>query len=262
MAVLAKPLVLVMYGAQWTESAEVLSVLAVYGAISIVCVLFANMLASIGRARLLLVLQLVWIGTLLPAMALGVIRDGIMGASLAHVFVIALIVLPAYVAALRKATGVHVLALVRAVAPALLGAIAAGLAARAVTSQFGAPVVQLLAGAAAGGVTYLIALAPQAVALANRGFSSKRGARIVRAYSIAGRMVGLPSQVQPKHSKRGAEQAPPYSPSPRYGRSSSYAYSPQFVSGQEAALQLLLSMSVRAASAAVKDPADGAGVAD
>ncbi len=262
MAVLSKPLVLVMYGAQWTASAKVLSVLAAYGAMSIICVLFANMLASIGRTRLLLVLQLVWIGTLLPTMALGVIRDGIVGASLAHVFVIGLVVLPAYVIALRKTTGIHIRTLIGAAAPALLGATAAALAAHAVMSQIDIPLVQLLAGGATGGIVYLIVLAPQAVALVNRGFSSTRGARITRAYSIAARVVGLPSEIQPRHSKRGAEQSAPYTPSPRYPPSPGNVYSAQLASSQDAALQLLLSLSLRAVSRAADNPVIGAGVAD
>src|SRR5262249_28475573 len=39
----SRPLVLTLYGSQWTASAEVLSILAAYGAVSIFCVLFANM---------------------------------------------------------------------------------------------------------------------------------------------------------------------------------------------------------------------------
>src|SRR5260370_29181307 len=167
-----------------------------------ICVLFANMLASIGRTKLLLVLQLVWLGALLPAMALGVKRDGIMGGSLAHVFVIGLIVLPAYVIALKRTTGVCIMNLVKAVIPALLGATAACLSARRVAYQFDIPLVQLVVGGAVGGVVYVTILAPQAVALLNRGFPSTGARRIVRAYNLAARTVGLPSEVQPRHSKR------------------------------------------------------------
>ena len=69
---LARPLVLTLYGAKWAASANVLVVLSLYGAVSIVCLLFANMLTSFGRTKFLLLLQLIWIGALVPAMALGV----------------------------------------------------------------------------------------------------------------------------------------------------------------------------------------------
>ena len=53
MMALARPLVLTLYGAKWAASAEVLSILSLYGAISIICVLFANMLTSLGKAKFL-----------------------------------------------------------------------------------------------------------------------------------------------------------------------------------------------------------------
>ena len=86
--VLARPLVLVLYGAKWLASASVLPVLVLYGLISIICVLFANMLVSVGKSKAVLVIQLVWLAELVPAMALGVRRDGILGAAIAHVIVI------------------------------------------------------------------------------------------------------------------------------------------------------------------------------
>src|SRR5579872_6687441 len=106
MIALARPLVLTLYGTKWAAAAEVLSILALYGGISIVCVLFANMLTSLGKAKFILILQLIWLGALIPAMAFGVHRNGIVGAAFAHIAVIGPLVLPSYVLALRRATGV------------------------------------------------------------------------------------------------------------------------------------------------------------
>ena len=61
---LARPIVLTLYGAKWTASVQPLAILAVYGAISIICVLFANILASMGRAKFILIVQLVWLACL------------------------------------------------------------------------------------------------------------------------------------------------------------------------------------------------------
>ena len=139
MLALASPLVLTVYGEKWAASANVLEILAIYGVVFIVCLLFANMLAGLGRTKFLFVLQLIWIGTLVPAMVLGVHKDGILGAAYAHVAVIVPIVLPCYLFALKRVTGVSFAALGRAATPALLASSAAALAARGVASQFNSP---------------------------------------------------------------------------------------------------------------------------
>jgi PST family polysaccharide transporter len=46
---LARPLVLTLYGAKWATSANVLIVLSIYGAVSVVCLLIANMFTALGR---------------------------------------------------------------------------------------------------------------------------------------------------------------------------------------------------------------------
>ncbi|MBV9448228.1 MAG: oligosaccharide flippase family protein [Streptosporangiaceae bacterium] len=174
--VLASPLVLTLYGAKWARSAEVLSILSLYGAISIICVLFANMLTSLGRARLILLVQLLWLGALVPAMAFGVHRDGIVGAAFAHIAIIGPLVLPCYVFVLRRATGVRLFTLGKAIAPPLLAAVVAAAAARGAASQFTRPLEQLVLGGMAGGLIYVLAVAPQAVAL----LGAERAAKILR----------------------------------------------------------------------------------
>ena len=84
------------------------------------------MLTALGRTNSYWSFGSIWIGTLVPAMALGMHRDG-MGAAYAHVAVIAPIVLPSYLLALKHVTGVRVLGLGRAALPALLAASAAAL---------------------------------------------------------------------------------------------------------------------------------------
>ena len=198
---LARPLVLTLYGAKWAESANVLSVLSLYGAISIICVLFANMIASLGRTRFILVVQLVWLGTLVPAMALGVHERGIVGAALAHIAVIGPIVLPSYLIALKKATNVHLTALMRAALPAILAGTAAALAARSVASQFAIPFLQLVAGAAAGGLIYLVLTAPQAIVLLSPEQSTKGPLLLIlRGYGGIARFLRLPIRTIPRVS--------------------------------------------------------------
>jgi PST family polysaccharide transporter len=197
--VLARPLVLTLYGAKWAASATPLSILSLYGAVFIVCLLFANMLTALGRTKFLLALQIIWIGTLVPAMALGVHKDGIVGAAYAHVAVIAPIVLPSYLLALKRVTGVRILALAKAVLPALLASSAAALAAWAAAAQLGTPLAQLIVGAAAGGLTYALFAGPQVASLLGRG---KIAQRILSFYGAAARLVGLPADGRAKHSAR------------------------------------------------------------
>jgi PST family polysaccharide transporter len=191
--VLARPLVYTLYGPKWAASVEVLSILSLYGAISIICILFANILASLGKAKLTLVVQLVWISALVPAMALGVRRDGIVGAAIAHIFVIAPLVLPSYLFALKKVAGVRFAALGKAVFPPLLAASAAALAARSTAAQFVSPPAQLVSGLAVGGLVYLVAAAPQAVGLLSQKQTEKlRTLRLFRLFETVARTVRLP----------------------------------------------------------------------
>lgn len=194
---LARPIVLALYGAKWAAAANVLAILSVYGAVFVPCLLFANMLAAFGRTRFLFVLQLIWIGTLVPAMALGVHKDGIVGAAYAHVAVILPIVLPSYLLVLKRVTGVRFTALGKAVLPAVLASSAAALAARGVASQLSSPLAQLTAGLAIGAVIYIICAGRQVVAL----FVPKQLAeRLLRVHGTAAHLIGLRSDGRPRQS--------------------------------------------------------------
>jgi lipopolysaccharide exporter len=199
MIALARPLVLTLYGAKWAASADVLAILAIYSLVSMVCLLFANMLTSFGRTKFLLVLQLIWIGTLIPAMVLGVHKNGIIGAAYAHVAVILPIVLPTYLLALKRVTGVRLTALGRAALSPFLASSAAALAARGVASQLSNPLAQLIAGLAAGGVVYVICAGRQAIAVFGQGRAAERA---LRFYNTAARLVGLPTGGRAKHAAR------------------------------------------------------------
>jgi lipopolysaccharide exporter len=204
MIALAHPLVLTVYGAKWAGVANVLMILAVYSAAFMVCLLFANMLTGLGATRLLLILQLIWIGTLVPAMVLGVHRDGIMGAAYAHVAVIVPIVLPSYLLAIKRVTHIRLTALGKAAMPALGASAVAAVAAYAAASRFSSPLAQLIAGLAAGGVVYFICAGRQAIAIFARG---KAAERILGFYGTAARLVGLPADGRARHSARYAGHA-------------------------------------------------------
>jgi len=190
---LARPLVLTLYGARWGAAVEVLSILSFYGAVSIICILFANMLTSLGKAKFTLFVQLLWLGALVPAMALGVHRNGIVGAALAHIAVIGPLVLPSYLIALKRATGIRFATLGKAVLPPLLAASAAAVAARITASQLASPLLQLVTGLALGGLIYLLAVAPLGLALLSQEQAAKlRRLRFFRFHDSVARLMRLP----------------------------------------------------------------------
>ncbi len=188
MIALAHPLIVTLYGAKWAASANVLVLLSVYAAVSMVCLLFINIIIAFGQTKILLLLQLIWLGTLIPAMALGVHKDGIIGAAYAHISVIIPIVLPSYLLVLKRVTRASLAALAKAALPALLASSAAALTAHAVASQLNRPLAQLAAGLAAGGVVYLICAGQSAVAIFGRGQAAER---VLNFYRGAARRAGL-----------------------------------------------------------------------
>ncbi len=257
--VLARPLILTLYGDKWAASAEVLSILSLYGAVSIICSLFANILASLGRTRFLLGVQLIWLAFLFPAMIAGVNSDGIVGAAVAHIVIIVPIVLPSYLFALNRTTEVRFIPLAKAIMPALLASLAAALVAGFTAAQFTDPLVQLISGAISGGFVYLIAIAPLGITLLNRGAANKgRAMRIVGFYENAARMVGLRVAGRPKHHAGGGGQQMQLAPASA-GESAEAERSPtapiETASAESAesaasALALLLSLAKPLAAAA------------
>jgi lipopolysaccharide exporter len=201
---LSRPLVLTFYGAKWASSVDVLAILAIYGAASVMCALCTNVLAGLGLSRLLFIVQLGWLGALIPAMIIGVRMGGIFGAAVAHVLVIGVVVLPCYLLVLKRTTRVGITASFRAVLPPLVASSAAGLAASVVAGEFAIPVIQLIAGLVVGSLVYLAAVAPQAIDLLIRSRAGRPQAmRILRLHHRTTRLVGLTGCLPAKHSRRG-----------------------------------------------------------
>ena len=204
MAILARPFVLTLYGGRWASAAPVLSILAGYGMISVVGVLFSNMLAALGYSKFVLAVQLIWLAALVPAMAIGVHEDGIVGAAVAHIVVIGPVVLPCYVFALKRATGVRMSLLAWAAFPPLVAAAAAAGLAWYVASRFDSPAIQLMTGVAAGGSLYAVMMVPQLIVLLMRGHPiPPRVKKVLVPYYRTGRTIGLPVGAPPQHRRPG-----------------------------------------------------------
>jgi lipopolysaccharide exporter len=200
-SVLARPLVLTLYGNRWASSATVLSILSFYGLIAISGVLFSNMLAALGRSKFVLAVQLIWLVGLFPAMWIGVHEDGIAGAAIAHIVIIGPVVLPCYLIALKRATGVRMSLLAKAAFPSLAVAVIAAFLAWYAASRFESPLIQLTAGMAAGGSLYVVLMVPQLISLVMRGRAMPpKAKKILVTYNRTGRTLGLPVGPLPRHA--------------------------------------------------------------
>jgi lipopolysaccharide exporter len=167
--VLARPVILTLYGGRWTGAVPVLRILCVYGLIAVLGMLFASMLTALGKPKSVLVIQLVWLFGLFPAMAIGVHEGGIVGAAVAHIVIICPIVLPCYFVAIKRATGIRLKVLADAAAGPLVASLKAAAVAWLAAGLFNSPALQLVAGMGFGGACYLLLTAPQLVRVLWRG---------------------------------------------------------------------------------------------
>lgn len=201
--VLARPIILTLYGARWEAAASPLRILSLYGLVSILCMLYASMLAALGKSGFVLAVQFVWLITLIPAMAIGVHDRGIVGAASAHIVVVVPIVLPCYLFALKRATGVRLVSLIKASLPSIVAAAIAAFIAWLVMTMLHSPLSELVLGGAAGGLFYGVVMLPQIIVVLGREkINNRRVQRLVRAYYNLARSLGLRIGPPPRHAAR------------------------------------------------------------
>ena len=99
----AVPLIGFLYGTRWLPAAQPLMWLALAGGARILLRLAYDYLVVLAQTRLLLFIQLLWLVGLIPSLIVATRADGIDGAALATMGVTLLVVMPCYIAALRKA---------------------------------------------------------------------------------------------------------------------------------------------------------------
>lgn len=157
---LAAPLILTLFGDKWSEAAPVLAVLSVYGVLYTFSLLLVSVLVAAGRTGRLLAIQLMWISALVPAMVIGVQFWSLEGVAWAHVLTIGCLALPAYVFFVLRVAAISLAEFTRSVARPIAAAMAAGGVAWLVSRCFGPSWAALIAGGLAGGLTYLVVVAP------------------------------------------------------------------------------------------------------
>jgi lipopolysaccharide exporter len=159
LAVLAAPLVEVLYGPRWLPAAAALAGLGVFGAVRVVLDVVVSYLVAHGATYAVLLVQVVWLASLTPAMAVAVARYGLPGAGWVHPLVAVLVTVPAYglVLARRGAAPLRVLA--GTVVP-VAGAGLVGFAAWAALQLADRPWPALLLGGTAGVLAWGLVLGP------------------------------------------------------------------------------------------------------
>lgn len=79
LGLLARPLVLALYGRHWLPAVPVLQVLAIYAGLRCLCHHFGDAYKALGKPQILSALTLLWWILLPPALILGARADGIVG---------------------------------------------------------------------------------------------------------------------------------------------------------------------------------------
>ncbi|HEY1573242.1 MAG TPA: lipopolysaccharide biosynthesis protein [Pseudonocardiaceae bacterium] len=120
LGLLALPIVTTLYGQKWEGSTGALEFLVVLGAVRVAGELGYDYLVALGWARRTMWLQAGWFAALVVFLPIGAKLDGIRGVGAAHAAVAVLLVLPAFVLAVR-ATGIPVRRLAVAVVRPVLG---------------------------------------------------------------------------------------------------------------------------------------------
>jgi PST family polysaccharide transporter len=160
-AVLAVPLVTLMYGALWAPAAPVLRFLMVLTFVRMVTALVTDALMGAGATRATLWVYLGWATALIPTLWFATRVDGIQGAAIAHAGVGLLVAIPLAVLALRRAR-VDLVPIGPALVRPLLATVVAGAVAVLVVRLVGPhAVVQLLAAGGAGVLTYVPIAVPR-----------------------------------------------------------------------------------------------------
>lgn len=159
-AVLAAPVIAIVYGDQWGPAASALRILALVSIVRIVAELCYDFFVAIGRTRIVLWTQGLWFVGLVPALLFGAAKDDFRGVAVGHLVTALGIVVPVFVFALRR-VGLGIRGeLWRYMLRPTIGSLLVAAAAAGVRVTIRGDLNQLLWGALLAGGTYLpVALA-------------------------------------------------------------------------------------------------------
>lgn len=145
LALLARPLVEVVFGVRWVSAAGVLPYLAVLAVVRVLVELGYDLLVALGRTRANVSIQGIWLVLLVPALMIGSEYGGIVGVGRAHALVASVVVTPACILVLQRA-GVSLRRVGVLMLRPVVGLVAATVASLAVLHMVTGPAVQLAVG--------------------------------------------------------------------------------------------------------------------
>lgn len=149
LALLAAPLIEIVYGAKWLAAAPILMILGLFGAVRTLFDMAVALLLARGHSSTVLIVQVLWLVALIPVLVAATRMDGSIGAAAGQLAVSLVIVTPAYCWALARA-GASLRLLWAAVWPPAAAAIPAAGVTLLVMEVADGPVARLLVGGAAG----------------------------------------------------------------------------------------------------------------
>jgi PST family polysaccharide transporter len=152
--VFAYPLIQTVYGVKWLSAAPVLSILAPYGVLYVMTVLFDNIMIASGKTSAMFAVQVAALIALVPALLVGVRVGGLVGVGAAHILVILFVTMPVYAFAISRIAGAGVTVFVRALSRPLLAAVAATGAASIATFDLDSAVGRLTVALVVGFLVY------------------------------------------------------------------------------------------------------------
>lgn len=158
LALLASPVIEIVYGQKWLAAAPILGILGFFGAIRTLFDMAVAFLLAHGHSSVTLGIQALWLVFLLPTMYYATTVEENTGAAWAHLVVALVVVMPAYCWALSRA-GASLRLLWAAVWPPALAAIPAAGITLLITSFIDSPLMSLLAGGVGGCGIYVLLLA-------------------------------------------------------------------------------------------------------
>jgi O-antigen/teichoic acid export membrane protein len=159
LGVLAGPIVELVYGRQWHPASAALPWLMVLGLVRIGCELAYDCLVAIGRRRLLIMVQGIWLVVLIPVLIVAARVHGIVGVSEGHVLVAAGIVVPVFLFALGRG-GISIASIARACSWPFLGGAAMTVCILALERPLGHGLVALVVMGVASTAVYLVCVLP------------------------------------------------------------------------------------------------------
>ncbi|GIH76216.1 lipopolysaccharide biosynthesis protein [Planobispora longispora] len=158
---LAHPLIGLLYGVKWDQSAGVLRFLVVLMVVRMLTALAFDILTSVGATKSTVWLNLGWGAALVPATFAGAHLDGIRGAAVGHALAGAAVALPLALLALSR-VGVGFRPIVPELVRPSLGGLAAGAVSWGVATALGDDfLLELVVAGGSGLVAYILIVVPR-----------------------------------------------------------------------------------------------------